>query len=866
MYGANSFRLIRVGGLHPEEVTCLAADGFLTYVAAGKIIYGWRASTQLRKKYIGHEAAVHLLLPFGKHLISIDEHSMLKIWIVGSEELYLEIPFNNEQFQISALLHPAAYKNKILLGSVQGGLQLWNIKSAKLVHTFKDFESKILILVQAPAIDVAAIGLQNGGIIVMNLKFEETIMKLTQDWGPVTSITFRTDGHPIMLSGSTNGQVTLWNLEEQIIVSTLHAHDDSVTTLHCLPSEPLLLTTSPDNSMKLWIFDLPDGGARLLRLREGHGAPPTYIRYHGSTGKTILSAGEDSSLRIFSTVTETSNRSLGKASYNRKASKKQRKREDPFRMPPIRCFTSEITRDKEWDSIAAVHTGLVQVTTWSYDKCRMGELRLVPEVFQNKNRSDFGAFATTLCLSHCGNFVLIGYSSGHLERFNIQSGIHRASYGKPTAHKKVAVRGISVDNLNQFVVSGGAEGKLKWWCFKQNVEKPLHTVQLDEAVSLFHTHRESAMIGVALEDFSALVVDSDSRVVVRRFTGHRAPITDLCFSPDSRWLITASQDCTVKVWDIPSAYLVDHFRMPHICTSLTMSPTGDFLATTYVGNLGIYLWANKTMFSHVALRAIKPDAEAPLMDLPATISGDDATTLVQTETQSPVDELENAMEQININYESPPQLSRELITMSSIAASRWQNLLNLDIIKKRNRPRQALQKPKSAPFFLPTVSGLDFQFDISESQADQASKENSKIITHKQVEQLTTFGKVLKSCVASDEDYTEAILFMSKLGPSMVDYEIRNLTPLDGGNGSISIMVAFVQMIVAMLKSNERFELAQSWLSVFLKNHGKTIVENKQLRDMLETLEQAQANRWQLLEHRLLYGLGVVSSLRNFNA
>ena len=44
----------------------------------------------------------------------------------------------------------------------------------------------------------------------------------------------------------------------------------------------------------MWIFDQPDGGARLLRERSGHSAPPNYIRYYGyKDGFNILSAGGD---------------------------------------------------------------------------------------------------------------------------------------------------------------------------------------------------------------------------------------------------------------------------------------------------------------------------------------------------------------------------------------------------------------------------------------------------------------------------------------------------------------------------------------------------------------------------------------------
>lgn len=58
------------------------------------------------------------------------------------------------------------------------------------------------------------------------------------------------------------------------------------------------------------------------------------------------------------------------------------------------------------------------VTTWSYDKLKMGDLKLLPERLHKKNRSlDIEVCATTLCLSHCGNFVAVGYSSGHIDRF-----------------------------------------------------------------------------------------------------------------------------------------------------------------------------------------------------------------------------------------------------------------------------------------------------------------------------------------------------------------------------------------------------------------------------------------------------------------
>jgi hypothetical protein len=42
---------------------------------------------------------------------------------------------------------------------------------------------------------------------------------------------------------------------------------------------------------------------------------------------------------------------------------------------------------------------------------------------------------------------------------------------------------------------------------------------------------------MGLEDFGLLLVDIDTRAVVREFPGHSAALTDIAFSADSRWLV-----------------------------------------------------------------------------------------------------------------------------------------------------------------------------------------------------------------------------------------------------------------------------------------------------------------------------------------
>lgn len=462
-YGGTHFTLLSVSGAHPGDITCLSADTYHIYTASECNVYAWRRGSELKHKYVGHKSPVHALLPFGPHLLSIDEDSNLRLWDIKTEELVLELNFSNKVFKITTLMHPSTYINKVLLASEQGHLQLWNLKTTKMIYTFDGWSSAVTAVEQAPAIDVVAIGLANGIIKLHNLKLDVTIFDFVQDWGAITSISFRSDSTPIMATGSGQGHVVFWNLEKKKVENQILAHSDSVTGLKFLPNEPLLVSSSPDNSLKKWIFDMTDGGARLLNIREGHAEPPTCIKFYGDDGCNILTAGGDSSLRIYSTVTETFNRSLGRASFHRKSSKRKAKcAVDNLIMPPITQFASEKTREKEWDNIAATHLGLGVVTTWSYNKTRMGEHKLLPiELKKNYN-----ANATSLCLTQCGNFVVIGYNIGQIHRFNIQSGIHRATYGRAKGAHKGPVRGVVVDSLNQFVVSAGRDAKVKFWSFK----------------------------------------------------------------------------------------------------------------------------------------------------------------------------------------------------------------------------------------------------------------------------------------------------------------------------------------------------------------------------------------------------------------
>ncbi|KAK3592873.1 hypothetical protein CHS0354_004097 [Potamilus streckersoni] len=847
-YNCSRLGIVSVSDSHPEEISCLVVDGSFVYTGCGKVVRAFKQNKQVLHTYEGHDCDVHLLLPFGRHLISVDRDSHVIVWDVDTEGVYLEMDFDNESFKVTALMHPSTYLNKILLGSKQGSLQLWNIKSDKLVHLFIGWNEEVTVLEQAPAVDVVAIGLRSGWIVLHNLRYDETITRFQQDWGPVTALSFRTDGHPIMVSGSSAGHIAVWDLEEKKLRCQMReSHHATISGMACLQNEPLMVTSGGDNSLKVWIFDLPDGGGRLLRERSGHSAPPTKVKHYSCNGQNILSAGQDSTLRSFSVIHDKYNKSLGRASFLKSATKRSGLKRDKYKMAPITKFAAEPSRQSDWDNITACHRGLRVVTTWSYGRCTMGEHKLEHDRFKNDEVAYRHTLATAVDITSCGNFTTVGYSSGHVDVYNLQSGIYRGSYGDPSAHS-CSVQGVAVDGLNQVTVTAGLNGEIKFWRFKR--KDFLESLTLEKLISQILLHRESSMLAVALDNFQILIVDIDTRRVVRTFVGHGSSITDMSFSPDARWLVTSGMDSTVRTWDLPTGSLIDCFLVDAAVTSLSLSPTGDFLVTTHIDDVGVYLWSNMTLYSHIALHSLPEDYSPQIIALPTTSR---ISNIVNDEAESKKQEEDY----FAAEFKSPEQISDELVTLSLMPSSRWQNLLNLDIIKRRNKPKEPPKVPKSAPFFLPTIPGLEPKFAIEE--ASTGNKTGSHMLSGSLLP-LSELGKLLSES-EKDCNFSRLLEYLKSLGPSAIDLEIRSLCP--EGGGSEVIMAQFLSFIRQTLMTNKNFEIVQAYLGLFLKVHGDMLSSSPKLTEELEKLEKVQSESWRNLQDLMNQSLCLVTYLRS---
>ena len=253
-----------------------------------------------------------------------------------------------------------------------------------------------------------------------------------------------------------------------------------------------------------------------------------------------------------------------------------------------------------WSNIITAHEGDSACYVWDFTKRRLGKNILRPDGgFRNKlttaklnagkmsARDDGYPTPLSVSVSACGNFGFVGCDDGVVYRYNMQSGIHRgtfpkdseapvedkkaaeiaarapapgsvrslaASMGASTSEKKSAaldsphdgpIRAVMCDDLNRVLLTGGADGAVRFWNFKTH--RLEEEVKLKSAATKMVLSRGCGFFAVASDDFQLRVFSFETRKAVRRFASHTNEITDMCFNREATRLISSSLDGTVRV-------------------------------------------------------------------------------------------------------------------------------------------------------------------------------------------------------------------------------------------------------------------------------------------------------------------------------
>ena len=877
-------------------------------------------------------------------------------------------------------------------------------------------KSEITSLEASPAIDTIATGNSKGVVHLVNIRYDKLLFSLKHEPKSgkkavrITSMSFRTDGSALkygiapLAVGRSDGTITVWDLSppdeddddddddginsraDKIVGRTILCemervhYPGGVCKLQYMPQEPLLISTGTrSNSLLMHIFDSPDHSGRILRQRRGHTAPPKCIRYlHPGAGAgggvlanmgdgtdaracQILSGGSaDRTLRKFSTVRSVLDKefSQGKG-LEKKAKELGMLSKAQLLLPPVTAMTTSEMRSRDWGDMVSIHQNHAFAYVWSSKNGAQSGPVLRQDgwnVSVMKKQPPNSAHATSITISTCGNYALVGTKGGVIYKYNIQSGMTRGTYpidendkknkkrGKDAGdirrtfkalekkmklsnrasnrekeehdriinakreelrsakltlacHNGYAVTGVAVDNVNRTVISVGADAKLILWSFLTHApHKNSPSMLPAPATKLCHV-KDSDLAAIALDDYSTVLFDCSTLTIVRRFgfgsksCRHTGPISDLGFSPDGRTLYSSSLDGTIRVWDVPTNSCVDWLCFDTPPSSLTVSPTGEFLATTHTGKLGISLWSDRSFYQTVHVDGTLTLSEPSRMDDPAPIA--------EVENIEKEDHVLNRIsagdaetnKDIAVEEEEfkGPAKAREegLITLSGLPPGHWKNLFHLELVKQRNKPKEAPKKPPSAPFFLqwrpgdqsnnPEPTALNEskkddseQWDAVWSDDDNDEKKGSdndilpdglppidgepKRLREEKNDRKeepsskrrkvsiyrSQLASLLEECSKSYENsFLPVTEYVGTLGPSAIDVSLSTLcNGMHDLEEGLSLLILASRWLIEACQSRERFDAINAYLHRFLYLHA----------NILSGIDEISSNRKENIE------------------
>ena len=321
-------------------------------------------------------------------------------------------------------------------------------------------------------------------------------------------------------------------------------------------------------------------------------------------------------------------------------------------------------------------------------------------------------------------------------------------------------------------------------------------------------------------------------------------------------MIAATSDSTVRVWDLPTGHLIDAMKLPGRCTAVSFSPSGEYLATALEGEVGVHIWTNRTLFTHVSTRQISEN-DIAIMDAPAA-SGEGGEDIVDAASEEDAEDTEDATAVPIMD-----QLSEGITTLSLVPKARWQTLLHLDMIRARNKPKEAPKAPEKAPFFLPSTSQLEANKGaraLGTTEAEPASRISSSALGSRSSAARATSEFTRRLAQAGEGgDYAAVLEHLGSLGPSAADIAIRTLdtaAPYDE-------LRTFMQALTRRLEERRDYELVQAWMSVFLRLHGDVVVQDEQLVGMLRKWQDEAKRERERVGGLVGYSVGVVGWVRS---
>ena len=797
IYDTQNFHVVRISEAMPSEIASFLIHHDTEYVAlTNGDIHGFRCGQMLWSNKHPYGYAQNLYMSSEGNLVSVGNQKDVAIWSCADGTRRNHFSLNESMEYLSSEILP---DNSILFGVFQKSIEIWGLSSGSLLHSFDvSIESgaqisRLRLCHYSP--EVLSFGTSDGQVILYHMKEKKTLMKFAHsDKASVTSLSFGSEVTELMVSASSSGEIISWDLNAQVLrgyIGRKPTDSSSMERPHglsfaeFLEHEPVILTSTPDNALRVYLYDESDRQGGLLRFRDGHAESCTLTQFIDE--ERVLSASSDRSLRIHHVKSANFSCALSQGKLESLARKEFCAIKDLY-LPEITSIASCQPRREDWGSIITTHKNSKVVRTW-----RMDSLTLT------KSHVELNEVQVQVVISRCGNVAGLGDVKGNIHIIYMQDCRVRNAieHCVPSCVSKLH---ISACNTKMIVLSKcGTIAVIQWFSGEVVQRFNSDTVGFTSHSAL---HNESNLLCVGVKEGPihayTLCFDSYAEGSIRPariLLGHKAPLTGLVLEPSSlRFLISASIDGKIAVWDLITENCVSLYSLSSPVISLSFSPSGSFLTTAHAGNRGVFIWSSLVKYgsaSEVMLKLSHSKGDIPI------------------DTQISIIPDSGLMEELMVSKE------------------RWQ--VTKQYVTEKSETKVPLFKAKNValPFFL-EADGKNKHQNLSDTLSKTSTRPNKLVKDLLHTKQYSDLSEILssKSPVEILSEFESVV--------SITDDALRaDALPEDAADEPSSseyideqksLLINALGFLCYCLKTSNEIDKVQSNLSLFLKIYASTIL------------------------------------------
>ncbi|MHC4843382.1 MAG: WD40 domain-containing protein, partial [Planctomycetota bacterium] len=465
------------------------------------------------------------------------------------------------------------FLRRVLLFSI--GVSLLGCASIQTDHSGFERAGGIAVIQTGHSSAVTAVAFSASGRLVLSgsedgtLKLWEVttgreIRTLTGHSSSVTAVCFSPNGR-FALSGSDNGRVMLWEVSTGQIIRSLKGNSSRIKSVAFSPDgrSVLFLSIEGLTTVSKWIRSVE---SEVRTIQTSYGSWRWKYTYYGpvalsADGRLALSAVADSHhLKLWR---------ISDGSWIRTFKGKKS-------LVVLTRFDATFSNDGRYVLMRSgpYGTGLVMMETSTGRS-----LDSVSESIMTKS-GNIGSILTA-AISADSRFVLIGKEIGEwdgdkhslLSLFEISTGRKVQTFDRIPRRIHAAV--FSPDD--RFVLTGNDDATLTLWEVATGRRiRTFRGTAAKIASATYSPHHRFALC--AADDHTLKLWNLSTGQNIRTFRGHTGNVTSVDFSPDGNYAVSGSDDKTVKLWNVSTGRDIQTFRgHSDSVTSVAFSPDGRFV-------------------------------------------------------------------------------------------------------------------------------------------------------------------------------------------------------------------------------------------------------------------------------------------------